>query len=51
MFPITLSIGMVPLSGEEGDIHAVLAAADDACYIAKEEGGNRIRRLPKSDEK
>jgi len=51
IFPITLSIGMVPLSGEEGDIHAVLAAADDACYIAKEEGGNRINVFQKSDEK
>jgi EAL domain-containing protein (putative c-di-GMP-specific phosphodiesterase class I) len=25
------------------DLHTVLAAADDACYIAKDEGGNRIK--------
>jgi diguanylate cyclase (GGDEF)-like protein/PAS domain S-box-containing protein len=51
LFPITLSIGVVPLSGEDTDIHAVLAAADDACYIAKEEGGNRISVFQRSAEK
>ncbi len=42
LFPITLSIGIVPLTEADIEIHAVLAAADDACYIAKEEGGGRI---------
>lgn len=51
LFPITLSIGIVPLSVEDTDIHTVLAAADDACYIAKEEGGNRISIFQRSDEK
>lgn len=41
-FPVTLSIGIVPIDRETGDIHAVLAAADDSCHISKEEGGNRI---------
>ncbi len=40
-FPISLSIGIVPIDRETGDIHAVLAAADDACHISKEEGGNK----------
>ncbi|HCM27063.1 MAG: two-component system response regulator [Treponema sp. GWB1_62_6] len=51
LFPITLSIGVVPLSEGDQDIHAVLAAADDACYIAKEEGGNRISVFQRSEEK
>lgn len=51
LFPITLSIGLVPLSGEDSDIHMIMAAADDACYIAKEEGGNRIRVFQRNEEK
>ncbi|MFQ3547414.1 MAG: EAL domain-containing protein [Termitinemataceae bacterium] len=51
LFPITLSIGLVPLSSEDKDMHMVLAAADDACYIAKEEGGNRIRIFQRNEEK
>ncbi len=51
MFPITLSIGLVPLLSEDSDIHTVLAAADDACYIAKEEGGNRISVFERTNEK
>jgi diguanylate cyclase (GGDEF)-like protein/PAS domain S-box-containing protein len=41
-FPVSLSVGIVPIDRETGDIHAVLAAADDACHISKEEGGNKI---------
>ncbi len=42
IFPITMSIGIVPLNRDSGDIHAVLAAGDDACHLAKESGGNKI---------
>ncbi len=42
VFPVTLSIGAVPLNRESEDTHAVLAAADDACHLSKEEGGNKI---------
>jgi diguanylate cyclase (GGDEF)-like protein/PAS domain S-box-containing protein len=51
LFPITLSIGVVPLTNTDNDIHQVLASADDACYIAKEEGGNRINVFQRTDEK
>jgi diguanylate cyclase (GGDEF)-like protein/PAS domain S-box-containing protein len=51
LFPITLSIGIVPLTDEDEDIHEVLAAADDACYMAKEEGGNRINVFQRTAEK
>ncbi len=42
-FQIQMSIGIVPILPEGPDSHTLLAAADDACYIAKEEGGNRVR--------
>ncbi len=51
LFPITLSIGVVPLTTADMDAHDIFAAADDACYIAKEEGGNRISVFQTSDEK
>ncbi|MDP3176926.1 MAG: diguanylate cyclase, partial [Spirochaetaceae bacterium] len=50
-FPITLSIGIVQLSRESEDTHAVLAAADDACHLAKEEGGNRCNVFHAHDSK
>ncbi|HAP43459.1 MAG: two-component system response regulator [Spirochaetes bacterium GWD1_61_31] len=40
-FPLSLSIGIVPIDKDTGDIHSVLAAADDACHISKEEGGTK----------
>jgi diguanylate cyclase (GGDEF)-like protein/PAS domain S-box-containing protein len=41
-FPVSLSFGIVPLSRESEDSHSILAAADDACHLSKEEGGNKI---------
>lgn len=38
-FPLSLSIGIVPIDKDSGDIHNILAAADDSCHISKEEGG------------
>ena len=44
-FTITLSIGVstYPLDGE--DKNELVHAADKACYIAKEKGGNCVKRL------
>lgn len=42
-FKIKASMGLVALHGTFTDVKSVLAAADDACYLAKEEGGNRIK--------
>lgn len=50
-FPVTLSIGIVPIDREVGDIHSVLAAADDACHISKEEGGNKTTVFHAQDTK
>jgi diguanylate cyclase (GGDEF)-like protein/PAS domain S-box-containing protein len=50
-YPVTLSIGIVPLSQESDSIHAVLASADDACHLSKEEGGNRVSVFHAKDTK
>ena len=43
VFTINSSIGLVKIDIESKDIQAILAAADDACFTAKEEGGNKIK--------
>jgi diguanylate cyclase (GGDEF)-like protein/PAS domain S-box-containing protein len=43
VFNINTSIGVVLIDEESGNLHAVLAAADDACFVAKDAGGNKIR--------
>jgi diguanylate cyclase (GGDEF)-like protein/PAS domain S-box-containing protein len=51
VFPVTVSIGAVPLDGQSEDIHSVLASADDACRVAKEQGGNRVSVYNRDDDK
>src|SRR3954447_3980343 len=41
-FSLGISIGVVPITPGSGRMAAVLRAADSACYIAKEAGGNRV---------
>jgi len=41
-FSLGISIGVVPITPTSGRMAAVLRAADAACYIAKEAGGNRV---------
>ncbi|MCK9531066.1 MAG: EAL domain-containing protein [Gammaproteobacteria bacterium] len=41
-FEIGVSIGVVPIEADSGNLADVLAAADAACYIAKDRGRNRI---------
>ncbi|OQW90784.1 MAG: hypothetical protein BWK79_18800 [Beggiatoa sp. IS2] len=41
VFDISGSIGVVLLNEKMGDLTAVMSAADAACYLAKENGGNR----------
>lgn len=50
-FPVSLSIGVVPIDREGGDIHAILAAADDACHVSKEEGGSKTTVFQAQDSK
>ncbi len=42
-FNVTASIGLVPINEDQTDGYAILAAADDAAYLAKEEGGSGIK--------
>jgi len=41
-FEIGVSIGLVPIGADAGKVTDALAAADSACYVAKDEGRNRI---------
>ncbi len=43
-----VSIGLVPIGGD-GDSARILAAADAACYVAKETGGNRVHEAQAGD--
>lgn len=43
VFNITGSVGLVPIRHTDEDVHEIIAAADDACYVAKERGGNMIK--------
>ncbi|MFP4362272.1 MAG: EAL domain-containing protein [Spirochaetia bacterium] len=49
IFSVGASIGIVQLDSESEGIQSILAAADDACYLAKEEGGNRARLYQGTD--
>jgi len=49
-FKIRASMGLVTLDKNDDDAKGVLAAADDACYLAKEEGGNRIKVFSNDDD-
>jgi diguanylate cyclase (GGDEF)-like protein/PAS domain S-box-containing protein len=44
-FRLGASIGLVPVPAG-GELPVVLSAADNACYLAKERGGNRVEVLP-----
>jgi diguanylate cyclase (GGDEF)-like protein/PAS domain S-box-containing protein len=41
-FSIGVSIGLVPISVDIGNVNDVLSAADAACYAAKDAGRNRV---------
>jgi diguanylate cyclase (GGDEF)-like protein/PAS domain S-box-containing protein len=48
-FHITASIGLVPVAGVNTDGYGILAAADDASYLAKEAGGNTVKVYETAD--
>ena len=41
-FHVGVSIGLVPISGNAKNVAELLSAADNACYLAKEHGRNRV---------
>jgi diguanylate cyclase (GGDEF)-like protein len=48
-FNIGVSIGLMPISGTALSVADFLSAADNACYLAKERGRNRIHVCSSSD--
>lgn len=48
-FTVSVSIGIVEITAQSGNVYDVLKAADTACYIAKEEGRNRIHLFDEDD--
>jgi diguanylate cyclase (GGDEF)-like protein/PAS domain S-box-containing protein len=49
-FRIGASIGLVPISRTSGTLTDIMSAADSACYVAKEQGRNRIHIYEPNDE-
>lgn len=49
-FEIGVSIGLVPIHNEGGDLASYLSAADSACYVAKDMGRNRVHIFHGDDE-
>lgn len=49
-FRVGCSIGVVPMDGRWSDAESVLAAADAACYTAKQTGRNRVHAWFDSDD-
>ena len=49
-FEIGVSIGVVPITADAGNLASVLAAADAACYVAKDRGRNRLHVYQPDDD-
>jgi len=49
VFDIGMSVGLVPISADSGNLTDVLSAADSACYIAKDYGHNRVHVFEHDD--
>ena len=50
IFSIGVSIGVVAIDGESPNTEVLLSAADTACYMAKDQGRNRVQVYEADDE-
>jgi diguanylate cyclase (GGDEF)-like protein/PAS domain S-box-containing protein len=50
VFNIGVSIGLIEIGREAGTVEELLAAADSACYVAKNEGAGRVSVYSARDE-
>jgi len=48
-FTVSLSIGVIPVTGEEKNIETLLQDVDSACYVAKQTGRNRVHLAHNDD--
>lgn len=48
-FRIGVSVGLVNINEDSGTLSDILSSADSACYVAKENGGNRIHKYTDND--
>ena len=49
IFEVGVSIGLVPINSDSGDLNHVMSAADAACYVAKDSGRNRVHEYELDD--
>lgn len=49
VFEIGLSIGLVPITADSGNLTDILSSSDSACYIAKENGRNCMHMYVPND--
>jgi diguanylate cyclase (GGDEF)-like protein/PAS domain S-box-containing protein len=50
-FNASVSIGIVPITQSSGSVKDLMMVADAACYVAKEEGRNRVHLYSSDDNK
>jgi diguanylate cyclase (GGDEF)-like protein len=46
--PVTISVGVAFVDGAEPELGELLARADSALYVAKQQGRNRVAAAPPS---
>jgi diguanylate cyclase (GGDEF)-like protein/PAS domain S-box-containing protein len=49
IFEVGVSIGLVPINANSGDLNQVMSAADAALYVAKDGGRNRVHEYELDD--